>query len=45
MKPIKVFHTGERWIVVDGNHRLQAMKEMLNPKTRSPVRILTCKRG
>lgn len=48
-EPIKVFlevdHTNTKnpykWIVIDGNHRLQAMKNELHPNTRIRVRKLS----
>ncbi len=40
-KRIKVFYDDNRWIVIDGNHRLFALKYMLPPDTEIDVLKLT----
>lgn len=41
-EPIKVFwdHTRNQWIVIDGNHRLAAMRAVLSPDALVRVKIL-----
>jgi ParB-like chromosome segregation protein Spo0J len=37
---IKVTNIEGKWMVVDGNHRLAAMKEILSEDTKVPVKKL-----
>ena len=38
--PLKVFRHKGQWLVIDGNHRLQAMKNTLHEGVDIPVRVL-----
>ena len=41
LKPLKVLHNGKKWIVVDGNHRLQAAKMTFSGEEKIRVKVLT----
>lgn len=42
LEPIKIIwdHSKDKWLIVDGNHRLVAMKKCLSPTMKIPVLIL-----